>query len=31
MRALPVVTLRALMHIGPGITRLLPGKKRKVA
>jgi DNA-binding transcriptional regulator GbsR (MarR family) len=31
MRALPVSVLRTLMHIGPGITRLLPGRKRKAA
>jgi DNA-binding transcriptional regulator GbsR (MarR family) len=30
MRALPVATLRALMHIGPGIARLVPGRKRKI-
>jgi len=31
MKALPAGTLRALMRIGPGITRLLPGRKRKAA
>ena len=30
MKALPVSTLRALMHVGTGITRLLPGRKRKL-
>jgi DNA-binding transcriptional regulator GbsR (MarR family) len=31
MRALPVAMLKGLMHIGPGVTRLLPGGKKKVA
>jgi len=31
MRALPVAMLRTLMHIGPGITRLLPERKRRIA
>jgi len=31
MKSLPISTLRALMRIGPGIARLLPGRKRKTA